>query len=441
MPQDALRTWNPATKLATDPLNTIGIVCGVGYIVNEYLRLVAAYPVLAAVSPATTLALLLGVCALLGAPPVTAGARQLLAPLLVLVFAGLVSLTQAENFVFGEKGFTNLGTMLLGTWLIAYVMGSDTGVRWALVAYFLSNLKLSVFQIRQFGNRYAAAETAGERAAVARDAGGVGTSFFGNSGDFGVAMCTILPLALYLALNGRNWYQKAIGWFMTAAFSTSIVYSGARGNLLGLAVGVLPFVLRSRRATVAFAIVAVGLPTLWFVTPPEFKARIFATGSTDDTTTTHRMDLWRAGVHMFADHPLTGVGIANFGWAYASQYYRYGDPSQFGQRWVPHNILVQASSEMGLLGLAGVVLIGATVWKQHRYWRRWVRSRPPAGPPLALATEIVAESALWGFLSFLVGGMFLAVLYYPMMYYTAALSAMAHSALREHVARVSPEFR
>jgi O-antigen ligase len=66
-----------------------------------------------------------------------------------------------------------------------------------------------------------------------------------------------------------------------------------------------------------------------------------------------RLKLWRSTLNMIADHPLRGVGLDGFLYAYRS---RYVLPSAWEELDLshPHNLLLDAWTRLGLLGL-GVV--------------------------------------------------------------------------------------
>ncbi len=66
-----------------------------------------------------------------------------------------------------------------------------------------------------------------------------------------------------------------------------------------------------------------------------------------------RWQYWTASARMIADHPLTGVGMENFGRHYVS-YKPIESPEEVKN---PHNFLVSAAADWGLPGLAGVVLM------------------------------------------------------------------------------------
>jgi len=67
---------------------------------------------------------------------------------------------------------------------------------------------------------------------------------------------------------------------------------------------------------------------------------------------TFRWQYWKASASLIADHPVTGVGRENFGRHYL-QYKTIDSPEEVAN---PHDLFVQAASDWGLPGLAGLLI-------------------------------------------------------------------------------------
>ncbi len=65
----------------------------------------------------------------------------------------------------------------------------------------------------------------------------------------------------------------------------------------------------------------------------------------------YRWKYWSASARMLADHPITGVGSGNFGRHYL-EYKRIDSPEEIKN---PHNFMVSAATDWGVLGLAGLL--------------------------------------------------------------------------------------
>ncbi len=76
-----------------------------------------------------------------------------------------------------------------------------------------------------------------------------------------------------------------------------------------------------------------------------------------------RWQYWTAAARMVADHPLTGVGRENFGRHYV-HYKPIESPEEVAN---PHNFLVQAAAEWGIVGLIGVMaMLAGGAWAATR---------------------------------------------------------------------------
>ena len=69
----------------------------------------------------------------------------------------------------------------------------------------------------------------------------------------------------------------------------------------------------------------------------------------DDKTSVSRLTYWKDGLGIMRDHPVLGIGFNNW----LPYYHRYYNP--IGE--LPHNIFIQAGSELGYTGLLAVVAL------------------------------------------------------------------------------------
>ena len=82
-------------------------------------------------------------------------------------------------------------------------------------------------------------------------------------------------------------------------------------------------------------------------------------GSLPGASLNFRWQYWTASARMFHDHPWTGVGMENFGRHYLT-YKPISSPEEIKN---PHNFLVSAACDWGVIGLAGMaaMLIGGSI--------------------------------------------------------------------------------
>ncbi len=212
----------------------------------------------------------------------------------------------------------------------------------------------------------------------------------------------LAPVAASLALaaGGRWWTSRrptdlAVAATCAAvggALGVGILMSWSRGAWIALASSITVVIgLRSRR-TAAVALSAALLLVLltamlgpgWL--PESVIARIGDLGGaangldlaqteiTDaNFSVLERLAHWQAGIGMFEDHPWLGVGIGNFGVAYAT----YALPHWYDPLGHAHNVFINFLAETGVLGLGafGIFWLGTgwLVWRlavQQNSYRR-----------------------------------------------------------------------
>ena len=193
----------------------------------------------------------------------------------------------------------------------------------------------------------------------------------------------VLPLAVAMALltpsrRERFWYGLS-GLLLFGA----LVASESRGALLagGFALVVVLSCVWSvgyRLAWLgAFAgVLAAWLATLGLISVAPFTRVLEVVGLGDvsfghvtdaNLSAVERAAHWLAGVRMFADHPLIGVGIGN----YASAYPAYHPRSWYDPLAHAHNYYINIAAEAGVIGLiAYLLLAGSALWYSYAAMRR-----------------------------------------------------------------------
>jgi O-antigen ligase len=208
-------------------------------------------------------------------------------------------------------------------------------------------------------------------------------SLYGSPNNVGLYLGRLLPVLVSVALStgsltgeNRSWRDHLALWgrstrrvaYALALFPVglALLLSLSRGALiLGVPASlVLMGLLAGKRwRRLALAMVILGAIAL----VPLLQTPRFA-GMFDPTrgTTGFRLALWHSAKGMIKDHPLLGVGLDNFLYAYRTRYVLPTAWEEFNLSH-PHNVIMDFGSRLGLLGL------GAFVWHQIRFWRRGLR--------------------------------------------------------------------
>ena len=156
-----------------------------------------------------------------------------------------------------------------------------------------------------------------------------------------------LPMTLYLLSRRKNPLLVPLYWIHIGLSLTALFLAGSRAGLLAAAIGMLMFPLIMSRLPrwqrIAFIVVcAAGLIGGLALVPEDTWERI-ATVGTDITqgTLTHRTVIWNAGLEVFRDHPIAGIGSG----AYGTAIVRAVDIP-----FVAHNSFLSVLVETGVIG-------------------------------------------------------------------------------------------
>ncbi len=207
-------------------------------------------------------------------------------------------------------------------------------------------------------------------------------AFYGSPNNVGLFLGRVLPVLAAMALLGsvengrRRWLYTAalfpIGLAALLTFSKGALFLGIPAALLFV------FWQWQRvhgRKTWPWLILfgslgVVGLAIIQSV--PALAGRLGLFGETG----LFRLNLWRASLNMIRDHPLFGVGLDNFLYAYRGRYIfdaAWRDPNLSH----PHNLFLDFGTRLGLLGLAAglwmLAMLPVNLWRSRvRLPRQWL---------------------------------------------------------------------
>ena len=190
-----------------------------------------------------------------------------------------------------------------------------------------------------------------------------------------------IPLSISLALTllGRNWLTRILAGLTTIILGIAEYLSQSRGGEMAIAAALVFIVLagmpRIRTFMRVFIILLLGLfegllagwiPLHIFSPVMHFLGLVqisFLEPTSQDYSTAERLAHWFAGLHMFLDHPLLGVGIGNYANAYPQYFITiFTDPLGHA-----HNYYINIAAETGSIGLTAFVLFLLAVFVAGRH--------------------------------------------------------------------------
>jgi putative inorganic carbon (hco3(-)) transporter len=405
------------------------------YLFVEYTRLPSMYPRLQSIPIAKLLVVLTAVGLLTSARP-QSNQRQSSSSgsldLAILAFLGACILSALFSGLSDMQSLIGMITWAVIYFLISRTLTGPWRLRIFILLLLLLCLKLSQFEIRDYVTQQAFG-----RSADFLDKHGVGagsSDFFGNGEDFGVAMCVVWPLAGSLFFGERKKLVKLFLLVCFVSFMISIFLCGSRGAVLGAAVAAMTlWVTNPKRIVGAAMVLFFVLGTFYFLPGATGERMRSALHPNQDETAQMRFSLWGAGIHMFEDHPLFGVGIGNFSTSYLNDYNGQTlTPTVF----VPHSIYVQALSETGLVGSVPMLMIWFFFLRVNSRTRKHLKA---LGMAHRKSFEYRVSIGLdLAFVGYMVSGAFITVLYYPHLWYLLGLNVALHNICLRKQPEIAP---
>ena len=194
----------------------------------------------------------------------------------------------------------------------------------------------------------------------------------------------VIGLATARLLFGHT--ERAWAALVLPALLAALMVTLTRNAMVGACAGVgLLLVLKDRRLLVAAPVVAAVMLAL---APAGVTDRIYSTFDLQDPTNRDRFAMWRSGVNMVRDHPLTGVGPDMVQVVYAD--YRDAEVVNATNPHL-HNVPLQIAAERGLPALAAWLwFIVVTARELFRGWKRTESRALAAGGLAAMASMLAA---------------------------------------------------
>jgi putative inorganic carbon (HCO3(-)) transporter len=237
---------------------------------------------------------------------------------------------------------------------------------------------------------------------------GVVGGIFGDPNDLAVCFVTVLPL-IYWRLQARpapNRRLLLLGAMVLAV--GGVIATQSRGGFLGL-LAVAGLIWMRSRQKLAAVVLAAALGITVVLISPQGAFERFSTIAhyQNEENAQIRLNLWRAGLRMFADHPVLGVGAGVFPIAYGKD---YRDPEMpYNTWWTAHNSVIEVMAELGLAGLVvwiGLIASGFSILRKAR------RRLSSADQDSVFFEALELNSALSvSFVGFLVSSLFLSKAY------------------------------
>lgn len=193
-----------------------------------------------------------------------------------------------------------------------------------------------------------------------------------NQNSLGILAALALPLALYQYLYRRGW-RRWLSLGLVVVLGAGVAASVSRGALIALlvALALTAWVERRRwrRLLIVVLVAAVLVPLLpayYFERVGNLVEDARGTVPLDGTERMTSRGFYNvAGLRIWSEHPILGVGVGNFGHYFVQA--RYNPGLQASTELAVHNIYLQALVEFGLVGAA--MLAWLVIATTRNLWR------------------------------------------------------------------------
>ncbi len=239
--------------------------------------------------------------------------------------------------------------------------------------------------------------------------GAVGGGFIGDENDFALAINMMIPFTFFgfFYLKGK---AKFFSGILLVTYVLAVISSFSRGGWVGLAAILAYGIINIRRRFAVVGLVLILGATALLFAPSQYWEEIGSVTDTSESTASARLRFWDAGVRMFLDNPVIGVGAANGGIHMPAYIRGISDANtQWGRAF--HGTWIQVLAELGILGFTVYIIMIVLVFK----WLYRVRQLkiPPDGDN---TQEYLSKSMIGSLIGYFTCASFLSTAYYPQLW-------------------------
>lgn len=306
---------------------------------------------------------------------------------------------------------------VMGGWLIVYflvitIVNTERRLLLFLLAYCLFNLKMSQHGAIGWASRGFSFASYGL----------IGSpGWFRNSGEYAIQMLIYGPLALAIVISLKNYWGRYKKWLFYAFAATgymAVIGASSRGAQIGLAAVAIWFLLKQKNGFRGLLMICVVALALYYLLPEEQMQRFREIG--EDKNSLQRLAYWEYGLsNVIPTYPLLGVGYHN--WMDYVSFAVSGGMGPYKTVQEPHNIYIQAASELGITGLIGFILL--IIYAFINNARTRVLTKNLENKLLFNLTYALDA----GLIGYLVAGSFVTVLYYPFFWVQISMIVALHN--------------
>lgn len=240
-----------------------------------------------------------------------------------------------------------------------------------------------------------------------------------DANDIAYFALVFFPLNLIFITRGYKFLTRliAIGSFGLGIFL--VLLTGSRGGFLALLVAMLLLLFRTNLFKSSVKVWVLLLSLILFSFASAQHERLFSIFSLEQDynvqSETGRLEIWKIGLRVFIDNPLTGVGVGQFNYAVGLDRELRGADTLGWQ--TAHNSFVQIGAETGALGLGLFLLLSLNIFRIFDKVRK---------KSVNIELVRIAEAGMVGFGAMFTAAMFLSQAYSIYWVFYVVFSAVVH---------------
>ena len=337
--------------------------------------------------------------------------------LVLLLFMGISVLTSVNNY-WAFQFFRGMILIVVLFFITVNIVDTPSRMRGLLNLLIAAHIFLCFKGMSQFfiGNEWGTT-------------GSVGGSFLGDENDFALALIIIFPFIFFRIEESVRKKPKILWGLVAFIILITIMMTMSRGGFVGMTATIFFCWLKSKKKLLSAVGLILLIAIVASVTPSRYYEEMSTIKNTDEGTAHKRREYWMAGIRMYAEKPLIGVGPGNS----ALLMPIYLDLPNANTEWgrAMHGTVPLLAAEMGTVGLAIYAIFVLQSMGDLRRMRRKIQPDPESARFIAY----LGNATMAAFLGFGVTSMFLSALYYPHIYVLASLSAIGWRLARMEAGR------
>lgn len=250
-------------------------------------------------------------------------------------------------------------------------------------------------------------------------------SYISDNNALALALITVLPMIWYLQQQAVKRYMRLALLVLVATTLIAAAGSYSRGALVAGAAMLAFLWLKSRtkvRTGLALMLIA---PLVYLIMPPQWFGRMETIDDYHaDASAMGRINAWGFAFNV-AKSNIMGGGFHAFS---PRMFFVYApDPANHH---AAHSIYFQVLGEHGFIGLGIFVILMICAWRNGSRIIKMCKTRPD----WRWASDLAAMGQV-SMIGFAIGGAFLTLAYYDLIYYIVGTLAVVERFLKEHLAQ------